>query len=168
MKKSMLKNIFIAGSVTLALSASTIALPSVADAKGVGRAMRAMAALAAISAATEGPAGLAATMAATMAATTGGFCGPIQSTLGLLRSLGRLKVARSPLSILRVRSAFDRAPWRGRDRAAGFMASLDPPVDREIGVKRGGTADWSPANSPSTLTGPNPTTMQRFNQKVRS
>jgi hypothetical protein len=34
MKKSMLKNIFIAGSVTLALAASTIALPSVAAAKG--------------------------------------------------------------------------------------------------------------------------------------
>ncbi len=32
MKKHMLKNMFIAGSITLALAASTIALPSIADA----------------------------------------------------------------------------------------------------------------------------------------
>ncbi len=32
MKKSMLKNMFVAGSMTLALAASTIVLPSVADA----------------------------------------------------------------------------------------------------------------------------------------
>jgi uncharacterized membrane protein len=83
MKKSVMKKMFVVGSVTLALAASTIALPSVADAKGVRTSHASHGRTGGHFRGHGGPGGFGGYNGGYNGGYYGGFCGPIQLTLGL-------------------------------------------------------------------------------------